>query len=70
MDAIRLEYEMKKKGYNVERLCKELGMSKSAYYRKLRGASEFTVKEVERIMEILNLTSPMGIFFRVRLPKG
>ena len=63
MDAIRLEYEMKKKGYNVERLCKELGMSKSAYYRKLRGASEFTQSEIQRIVEVLGLVSPMGIFF-------
>ena len=63
MDAIRLEYEMKKKGYNVERLCKELGMSKSAYYRKLRGVSEFTQSEIQKIVEVLGLVSPMGIFF-------
>ena len=63
MDAIRLEYEMKKKGYNVERLCKRLGISKSAYYRKLKGTSEFTRSEIEKIVEVLELGTPIGIFF-------
>ena len=63
MDAIRLEYEMKKKGYNVERLCEKLGISKSAYYRKLKGTSEFTRSEIEKIVEVLELGTPVGIFF-------
>lgn len=63
MDVIRLEYEIKKKGFNVEGFCKELGISKSAYYRKIKGTTEFTRSEIQRIVEILELNSPMGIFF-------
>lgn len=63
MDPIRLEYEMKKKGYNAERLCHEIGISKSAYYRKMKGTSEFTQGEIQKIVDVLELNSPMGIFF-------
>lgn len=64
MDAVRLEYEVKRKGYNVERFCKELGMSKSAYYRKIKGTSEFTQGEIQKIVDLLDLETPMGIFFK------
>ncbi len=67
MDAIRLEYEVKKKGYNIERFCRELGMSKSAYYRKIKGVTEFTQGEIQKIVDLLGLESPMGIFFREKV---
>ena len=67
MDAIRLGYEAKKKGYNVEKLCRELGMSKSAYYRKLKGTSEFTQGEIQKIVDLLDLKTPMGIFFNEKV---
>lgn len=67
MDAIRLEYEVKKKGYNIERFCKDLGMSKSAYYRKIKGVTEFTQGEIQKIVDLLGLESPMGIFFREKV---
>ena len=54
---------MKKKEYSVERLCKEIGISRSAFYRKVHGKSEFTIGEINRIVDILDLKSPMGIFF-------
>lgn len=67
MDAIRLEYEVKRKGYNIERFCKDLGMSKSAYYRKIKGVTEFTQGEIQKIVDLLGLESPMGIFFREKV---
>lgn len=63
MDTIRLEYEVKKKGYSVQGFCKALGLSKSAYYRKCKGITEFTLGEIQRIVDILELESPVGIFF-------
>lgn len=63
MDAIRLEYELKKKGYNVGKFCEALGMSKSAYYRKIKGTTEFTQGEIQKIVDLLELKTPMGIFF-------
>lgn len=63
MDKVLLEYEMKKKGVSVDQLCKRLGISRSAFYRKCNGVSEFTLSEIKKIVEILHLESPMAIFF-------
>lgn len=63
MDRYMLAYEMKSKGITAEKLCKSIGMSKSAYYRKLNGKSEFTQGEIQKICNLLDLKSPMGIFF-------
>lgn len=63
MDKYRLEYERKKQGLTIDALCADIKMSKSAYYRKLNGHSEFTKSEIEAICDTLKLKSPMGIFF-------
>lgn len=63
MDKLKLEYEMKSRGVTVDTLCETIGISKSAYYRKIRGKSEFTQGEIQRIVDTLGLTSPIGIFF-------
>lgn len=63
MDKLKLEYEMKRKGISVNALCSSLGISRSAYYRKINGTSEFTQSEIQMIIDLLELESPMGIFF-------
>ena len=63
MDRYKLEYEMKSKGVTVEELCKAIGMSKAAYYRKLKGRTEFTSGEIQKMIDFLNLEDPMDIFF-------
>ncbi len=63
MDRHRLEYEMKCRGVTINKLCKDLNISRSAFYRKSRGITEFTHKEIQSIVNYLNLGSPMGIFF-------
>jgi transcriptional regulator with XRE-family HTH domain len=63
MDKFLLEYEMKKKGYSVEKLCKEIGVSRSAFYKKCNGKSDFTQSEIQAIVDILQLESPVAIFF-------
>lgn len=63
MDKLALEIEMKKKGVTQEQLCKEIGMSRSAFYRKCNGISEFTLSEINAITSYLGLKTPMGIFF-------
>ena len=63
MDRYKLEYEMKSKGVTIEKLCKDLHISRSAFYRKCRGQSEFTQGEIQGIVDYLGLKSPMGIFF-------
>lgn len=63
MDKYKLEYEMKSRGITIEKLCRDLKISRSAFYRKCNGQSEFTQGEIQRIVDYLGLNSPMGIFF-------
>ena len=63
MDKLKLEYEMKTRGVSVDELCHAVGISRSAYYRKVSGKSEFTQGEIQKIVDYLGLNSPMGIFF-------
>ena len=63
MNKILLEYEMKKKGVTIEELCNVLGISRSAFYRKCNGKSEFTRSEIQEIVDYLDLETPVGIFF-------
>lgn len=63
MDKLKLEYEMKSRGVSVDALCEKIGISRSAYYRKVSGKSEFTQGEIQKIVDYLGLSSPMGIFF-------
>lgn len=65
MDRYKLEYEIKSRGYTIEEFCNGIGISRSAYYRKCDSdyGSEFTLGEIERAIEFLDLDSPMGIFF-------
>lgn len=63
MDRYKLENEMKIRGITVGKMCRDIGISRSAFYRKCRGISEFTREEIQKIVDYLNLETPMGIFF-------
>lgn len=63
MNKARLEYEMKIRGVSISDMCEMLGISRSAFYRKCNGISEFTQGEIQSIVNFLDLDSPMGIFF-------
>lgn len=63
MNIAKLEYEMKIRGVTRTELCKMLNMSRSAFYRKCNGLSEFTRCEIQKIVDYLQLDSPVGIFF-------
>lgn len=63
MDKALLEYEMKKRGVTNADMRNALGMSRSAFYRKCNGQSEFTQSEIQKIVDLLNLETPVGIFF-------
>lgn len=67
MDKLKLEYEMKVRGISVDDLCHAVGISRSAYYRKVSGKSEFTQGEIQKIVDLLELSSPMGIFFHEKV---
>lgn len=63
MDKKKFEAEMKKRGIKINKMCEILNMSRSAFYRKRNGISEFTLGEIQKIVEVLGLESPIGIFF-------
>ena len=63
MNKARLEYEMNLRHVSKADMCAMLGISRSAFYRKCNGESEFTQSEIQKIVDFLNLDSPMGIFF-------
>lgn len=63
MDKALLEYEMNKKNVSIAEMCDILGISRSAFYRKCTGKSEFTQSEIQTIVDTLKLESPVGIFF-------
>ena len=67
MDKNKLFAEMRINGYSVQDMCDKLHISKSAFYRKCNGISEFTRKEIESIVSILGLTSPVEIFFPLKV---
>jgi predicted transcriptional regulator len=63
MDKALLEYEMNKRGVTINNMCTVLGISRSAFYRKCNGISEFTLSEIKKIIDFLEIDSPMEIFF-------
>jgi AcrR family transcriptional regulator len=67
MNGAKLKYEMCIRGVSVSDICKELGISRSAFYRKCNGKSEFTQGEIQRIVDFLGLDTPVGIFFNAKV---
>lgn len=63
MDLLLFDYEIKKRGYTRESLAAAVGISRSAFYRKCNGKSEFTLAEIKAIASILELTNIGEIFF-------
>ena len=63
MNRFELESMIKRNGYTMEQFATEMGISRSAFYRKMRGNTEFTQSEIQKVMDLLRLPSPVGIFF-------
>ena len=63
MNKALLEYKMSEKGKSIVDMCNMLNISRSAFYRKCNGKSEFTMSEIKKIVDFLELDSPMDIFF-------
>ena len=64
MDAILFEYEMKRVGYKTpKQRAKAMGLSLSAYYRRVNNECEATKPEIERVAELLGRETAWAIFF-------
>jgi len=63
LNAALLEYEMKKAKISTTEMCQKLHISRSAFFRKCNGKSQFKLREIQQIVDILKLESPAPIFF-------
>lgn len=58
-----LEYEMKIRNISKGDMCAALSISRSAFYRKCNGVSEFTQSEMQTIGDLLGEDAVIRIFF-------
>lgn len=64
MNVILFEYEMKKAGYKTpEQRADVMGVSLSAYYRRIKNECECTKKEMDNVAKALGLDVMVAIFF-------
>lgn len=65
MDSNMLKAQIVLKGKKINDITKILKISKSAFYRKLNGKSDFTRKEILLLINFLEITNEMAmdIFF-------
>ena len=65
VDTKELKKAMKKNGYTIELLAKEIGRSRTGLFNKIHNLSEFRAKEIEQIAILLKLkkTDMNRIFF-------
>lgn len=64
MNKTELEVAMLRKRMNVKELSERIGIDPSSYYRKVEN-NTFTMKEVNKIVQVLDLTESdfLNIFF-------
>lgn len=63
MKRFELEKEIKQNGYTIEGFASEIGMSRTTFWRKLNGESEFDISEAKQICTVLGINDPTPIFF-------
>lgn len=69
MSFDKLKGKMTEMHVSQEKLSKELGITVQSLNAKINGRSQFTLEEVIRITEYLNLDNPVDIFFRPSVSK-
>jgi len=63
MNETKLRNIMRSKGVKVNAMVEKLGISRTAFWRKCKGISEFTRREMEIIVRELQLERPGEVFF-------
>ena len=63
MDYKALRAEIVKKGFTHAKLSAAIGISKAAFSKKINGKSEFTLGDIQQIVDVLGIESPVPIFF-------
>lgn len=60
-----LDQEIKGLGLNYSELAKEVGISKSAIYRRISGQTDFKLTEVVKICQFLENSDATWLFLRL-----
>ena len=63
MNEERLREVMREKGITVVKMCREIGISRKAFWSKCTGRTEFTQSEIAKIVELVGKREGMNIFF-------
>lgn len=56
MNKRELKAEMMRKGFSYKRMAESLKISENAFWRKINGANDFTLPEIQIIIKSLDLT--------------
>ncbi len=56
MDLEYLKYKIRSQKMNNSQFAKKIGISKSGFYKKMRGDTEWTCEEMKKIKETLGLS--------------
>ena len=65
MDVYLFEYEMKKAGHKTpKQRAKALGISLSAYYRRVKNECEWTKADIDKVAELVGWDAAWLIFFK------
>ena len=59
--ANELKAEIIRKGETVKSISSKMGMDRGTFYRKMKGASEFTRADIRKLVDILGLSSNVAI---------
>ena len=59
--------KMQARGISIKEMYTKLRISRSAFYRKCNGLSEFTLDEMKKIMALLGEDDPREIFFNLKV---
>ena len=63
MDAEKLREIMREKGITVVQMCKIIGISRKAFWKKCRGDTEFKQSEIAKVIEVVGVRNANDIFF-------
>ena len=65
MNKLKLRAAMALEGLTADKVCAEIGISNTAWWRKVSGRSQFTQGEICKLRDLLNLSAEqtVEIFF-------
>lgn len=62
-DRRMFQAQMVLKGMNAKEVSSQMGINESTLYRKMSNEGDFSRKEIDKLISILDIEDPMAIFF-------